>query len=465
MGLLGLYNVKEAAVKAYYGLFSLQHRGQESCGIFTSDEKDIRGYKNFGMVRHVFTDDVLRDLESNRPIHAIGQARYAAENQMAAANLEPMHFHHLRAQFAAASSGHLTNHRQLNTLLQERGAIFQSDSSSEILAHLLVQDSNKFLPALQKALSHMEGGFCFVILRRNKLYAMRDPLGIHPLSLGKLDDGWIVSSETCAFELLGADYVRDVEPGEIIEIREDNTVHSHRFAEARQGASCIMEYIYFARPDSNLDGINVHQSRYRAGIELARESAVDCDLVIGVPDSSLSAARGYSKASGIPNDQGLIKNKYSGRSFIENNQERRDLAVYLKLSPIRSLIEGKRVTLVDDSIVRGTTSRQLISMMRRSGATEVHLRIASPKMLAPCFYGMDTSNYEQLIGSRLSVDEIREYIGADSLYYLSNEGLRRAIGKTDFCDACFTENYPTKLYQYQEVIDNWHAKMNKEKGE
>lgn len=451
-GVIGLYNIPEPAVKAFYGLFALQHRGQESCGIYTSNQKEIRGFKNFGMVRNVFDDERLRKLEENKPRHAVGQVRYASKSMNSAANLQPMFFSHLRADFVLASNGLLTNHRELSIQLQKKGAIFQSDSNCEILAHLLVQHPSTFLPALKDALPQMQGSFCYLAMRRSKMFAARDPLGIMPLSLGKLGDGWVISSETCAFELLGAEYIRDVEPGEIIEIREEG-LFSHRFAEKRPGAICLMEYIYFARPDSQINGVNVHLARYRAGEELARESAVRSDLVIGVPESSLSAARGYAAASGIPADQGLIKNKYSGRSFIESTQERRDLAVYLKLAPIRTMIEGKSITLIDDSIVRGTTSKQLVQMMRRCGAKEVHMRIASPKMIAPCFYGVDTSDYRELIGSRHSVEEICASIQADSLAFLSNEGLRRAIGLDEVCDACFTEQYPTPLFEYQNIID------------
>lgn len=451
-GLIGLYNIPEPAVKAFYGLFALQHRGQESCGIYTSNEEELKGFKNFGMVKNVFDDEHLIKLEENKPIHAVGQVRYSSKNMNSAANMQPMLFSHLRADFVLASNGLLTNHKKLSIQLQERGAIFQSESNCEILAHLLVQHPATFLPALKDALPRMEGSFCFLAMRRTKMFAARDPLGILPLSIGKLGDGWVIASETCAFELLGAEFIRDVEPGEIVEIRKEG-LFSHRFAEKRPGAICMMEYIYFARPDSQINGINVHHSRYRAGEELARESFVPSDLIIGVPESSLSAARGYATVSGIPDDQGLIKNKYSGRSFIESTQDRRDLAVYLKLAPIRTMIEGKSVTLIDDSIVRGTTSKQLVQMMRRCGAKEVHMRIASPKMIAPCFYGVDTSNYQELIGSRHSVEEIRESIQADSLAFLSNEGLRRAIGLNDVCDACFTENYPTPLFEHQEIID------------
>lgn len=461
-GIIGLYNIPEPAIKAFYGLFALQHRGQESCGIYTSDGEKIRGYKNFGMVKNVFDDESLRKLEENRPKHAVGQVRYATKNRNSAANMQPMFFSHLRADFVLASNGLLTNHRELSIQLQKKGAIFQSDSNCEILAHLLVQHPSTFLPALKDALPQMEGAFCFITMRRKKMFAARDPLGIMPLSIGKLGDGWVIASETCAFELLGAEFVRDVEAGEIIEIHEGG-LFSHRFAEKRPGAICMMEYIYFARPDSQINGINVHHSRYRAGEELARESAVPSDLVIGVPESSLSAARGYATVSGIPDDQGLIKNKYSGRSFIENTQERRDLAVYLKLAPIRNMIEGKSVTLIDDSIVRGTTSKQLVQMMRHSGAREVHMRIASPKMIAPCFYGFDISNYSELIGSRHSVEEICQSIQADSLAFLSNEGLRRAIGLDEVCDACFSENYPTPLFEHQKIIDREHKARKRKK--
>lgn len=458
-GILALYNVPHPAQKAFYGLYALQHRGQEGCGIFVSDEREIRGHKSFGMVRQVFHDEIIEQLEATCPQHAIAQVRYASASSNLASNLQPIRYQHLRASFALCSNGCLINQDALMLELQEKGAIFQSSSNCEVLAHLLVQNQEKFLPALKASLNRLVGSYCFAILRRDKIYAVRDPLGMMPLSLGKLGDGWVLASETCAFELLGADYVRDIEPGEILEIRREG-LFSHRFAEKRKHAVCAMEYIYFARPDSSIDQISVHQSRFNAGVELAKEAWVPSDIVMGVPESAISAAHGYAAEAGIPFDSGLLKNKYSGRSFIESSQERRDLAVYLKLSPIRSSIEGRRITLVDDSIVRGTTSRQLVQMVKKAGAKEVHLRIASPVMIAPCFYGVDTSDYDQLIGSRHSVEEIRQQIGADSLAFLSLSGLRRAIG-TDLCDACFSEHYPTSLGPYQKLVDDERSERKK----
>lgn len=450
-GLIGLYHVDQAATKTYYGLYALQHRGQEGCGIYTCDEQSFEGQKSFGMVRSVLEDKVEK-LEARGARNALGHCLYVSKENHLTSNLQPMHFRHMRAEFALASNGSLLNQEQLCAELQQNGAIFQSTSICEILAYLLVQNKDKFLPALTSSLQRLVGSFCYVILRRDKLYAIRDPLGMMPLALGRLGEGWVIASENCAFDIIGAEFVRDVEPGEIIEISA-NGLSSTRFAERQKSAICLMEYIYFARPDSEIDGINVHLSRFRAGMQLARESFAPSDLIVGVPESATSTARGYAEECGVPFDQGLIKNKYSGRTFIESTQTRRDLAVSMKLSPIHPLVKGKRITLVDDSIVRGTTSWQIIAMMRRAGAREVHMRIASPKMISPCFYGVDTSSYDQLIGSTRSTEEICRCIGADSLAYISNEGLRRAIGRDSVCDACFSEHYPTPLFDYKNIID------------
>lgn len=452
-GVLGLYNVCEPARKAYFGLYALQHRGQESSGIFVADGENFRGYKNFGLVRQVFSEERIAALDKGKSKHAIGHVRYAGEKDNVLSNLQPMFFRHLRAEFALCSNGSLLNFMALNRKLQEQGSIFQSSSNCEILAHLLVRNKNNFLTALKEELPKLVGSYCFVIMRKNRLYAVRDPKGFMPLSLAKLGNGYVVASESSAFDILGAEFIRDIEAGEILEIKHDG-VFSHRFCEKQEEAFCLMEYIYFARPDSVINRINVHQARYQCGVELARESAIDCDVVIGVPDSSLSAAQGYASYTDLPLHSGLIKNKYSGRSFIEPSNEKRKLAVSMKLSPIRYLIENKSVTLIDDSMVRGTTSRQLVHMLREIGAKEIHMRIASPKMIGPCFYGVDSSSYEDLIGSRRSVENICREIGADSLAFLSLDGLCRAIGlpKEVVCHACYTEEYPTDLHDFEQFV-------------
>lgn len=461
-GLLGLYNVDHPAHKAYYGLHALQHRGQESAGIYVADGENFDGYKNLGLAREVFTDQDLDRLDQGGVCHAVAHVRYAGQGAKLLNEVQPLFFSHLRAQFAVCSSGALLNYPSLNHELQEAGAIFQSHSSCEILTHFLVRHEQKFLPALQDSLNRLQGSYCFVFLRRNRLIAVRDPLGFMPLCYGKLGDGYVVASESCALDTLGAELIRDIKPGEIIDISPEG-VHSYTFDQRPQTAYCLMEYIYFARPDSYLNGINVHQARYQAGRELARESAVDCDLVIGVPDSSLSAAQGFADEAGLPNRSGLIKNKYSGRSFIEPSQEKRELAVYLKLSPIRYLIEGKRITLIDDSIVRGTTSLHLIKLLREYGAKEVHMRIASPRMIRPCFYGVDSTDYHQLMGASHDVDEMCQILGADSLAFLSIEGLCRAaqVTRDQVCQGCFTGAYPTPLYDQEALYQKTQSELAK----
>ena len=448
-GVLGLYNVEDPAKKAYSALYALQHRGQESAGIFVADGNEFQGYKNFGLVREVFKEQNLNKLDQNGSKHAIGHVRYTSAKDNIVSNIQPMNFRHLRAEFAICSNGAILNFNELHTELQEQGAIFQSTSSCEILAHLLVRSPGQFLPALMESLKRFVGSYCFVVMRKNRIYAARDPLGFMPLCLGKLDDGYIVASETCALDMLGAEFIRDVEPGEIVEINEDG-VFSYQFAQEEKHAFCLMEYVYFARPDSDINGMNIHQARYQSGVQLAKESAIDCDWVIGIPDSALAAAQGYATAAGLQLQHGLIKNKYSGRTFIEPTKKQRDMAVQMKLSPIRYLIEGKSVTLIDDSIVRGTTSRQIIKVVREFGAREVHMRIASPRMIGPCLYGVDTSTYEDLIASQKNVEEIREELGADSLEFLSLDGLRTALNlrQDQVCDACYTGNYPTELHDF-----------------
>lgn len=459
-GVVGLYNVTNPVTKTVYSLYSLQHRGQEACGLFVSNEKRIVGHRDAGLVRNVLTDSAVAPLAAENPLHAIGQVRASTHGIEAGRDAEPRYFRHLRAEFAVAGSGGLVNSEELFRELQEDGAIFQSTSKVEILAHLVVHNAGRFVPALSESLRRLEGGFVFLILRRDKMYAARDPHGMEPLCLGRLDDGgWMVASESCALELMGATFVRDIAPGEILEISRTGLT-SHRYAptEARR-AHNLMEYVYTARVDSVIDGVNVYHSRFQAGVELARESFVDSDIVVGVPDSSLAHGAGYAAESGIPSGYGLVKNKYSGRSFIEPTQAERARAVYLKLAPVKYLLEGKRVTLVDDSIVRGTTSKQLIKVVRDAGATEVHMRIASPRMIAPSFYGMDTESYEELIAASHTTEQIREYIGADSLAFLSIEGLRTAVGLGEgVLDAPWTGNYPTDLYSHTAAVEEGAAR-------
>ncbi|MFY9263712.1 MAG: amidophosphoribosyltransferase [Actinomycetaceae bacterium] len=461
-GIVGFFNVPSPVKKAFFSLYALQHRGQEACGLYVSDGQKFRGHREVGLVPSVLRMSELDRLSAINPIHAIGQVRSSVAGDPPGLNSEPRHFRHLRAEFAIASTGGLANHPELYKSLQEEGAIFQSTSISEILAHMLVKHRGRMLDALQDSLPRMVGGFSFVVMRRNRLYAIRDPHGIDPLSIAKLGDGYVIASETCAFDLLGAKFIRDVAPGEIVEFMGDEMI-SHTYGEPHRRAVDLMEFVYTARVDSYIHGVSVYQARYQSGVELARESYVDTDLIVGLPDSSLAGGAGYAAECGVPHGFGLVKNKYSGRSFIEPTPEDRDRAVYLKLSPVRSILEGKSVTLVDDSIVRGTTAKRIIQMVRNAGAREVHMRIASPRMIAPSFYGMNTPTFNELIANQLSTEEIREYVSADSLAFLSIDGLKRAVGLgDDVLDAPWTGNYPTPLFSHTKYVQNeWEDYINR----
>lgn len=444
-GVFGIYNVEHAAELAYFGLHALQHRGQESCGIVACNNERLKAYKGEGSVKEVFTGNILTDRLAGNV--AIGHVRYATKDGTGFHNAQPFLFRHSFGDFALCHNGNIVNSDDLKRNLEEQGSIFQSTSDSEILAHLIKKDlKHTRTEVIKKSLNMLEGAFAFVVLTKDKMYAMRDRHGLRPLSLARLGDGYVVSSETCAFDAIGAEFIRDVEPGEIIVISQ-NGLKSCFYTEETETKICAMEYIYFSRPDSDVDGLNVHTARKESGKMLAKEAPVDADIVIGVPDSSLSAASGYAEESHIPFEMGLIKNKYIGRTFIEPSQALREKGVKMKLSPIRSIVSGKRVVVIDDSIVRGTTSKQIVTMLRDAGAAEVHMRIASPTMISPCFYGVDTSTYDELISVNHSVEEVRDIIGADSLAFLSIEGLKKAHGGRDMCLACFNGKYPTKLFE------------------
>ena len=443
-GVFGCFKVKHAAEVTYYALHAMQHRGQEGCGIVTADGKNLVGHRNYGLVKEVFDQKNLDRLVGD---YSIGHVRYATSGSGHISNIQPFLYYHSTGDFALCHNGNIVNSFILREEFEKSGSIFQSTSDSEILAHLITKRSyGKRTDALKYACSKLEGGFAFLVLTKDKLYAMRDRYGLRPLSLGKMGDGYVVSSETCAFDVIGAEFIRDIKPGEIIKISKDG-ISSVFYHDTRFDKMCAMEYIYFSRPDSDINGINIHMSRKEAGKMLYKECPVDCDIIIGVPDSSLSAANGFSEESGIPLETGLIKNKYMGRTFIEPSQELRERGVKMKLSPIRSVVKGKRVCVIDDSIVRGTTSKQIVQMLKEHGATEVHMRIASPPMIAPCFYGVDTSTYDELISAYKDVDEVCKTIGADSLGYLSKEGLLKAVGAKVLCMACFDSHYPTPLYE------------------
>ena len=446
-GIFGVWGVPDAAELTYYGLHSLQHRGQEGCGIVSVNENgELRRIKGLGLVSEVFNNENLATLRGNS---AIGHVRYSTTGGGGLDNVQPFLFRHNTGDFALAHNGNLVNSKQLSRYLEDRGSLFHSTSDSEILAHLIkknpVERYSPRISQIREALNMIEGAFAFVIITRNRIYATRDKYGLRPLSIGRLGDGYVVASETCAFDVVGATFLRDVEPGEIVTI-DHHGIRSQRFSEWRRHAMCAMEYIYFSRPDSDIEGMNVHSFRKETGRLLWQEAPADVDIVVGVPDSSLSAASGYAEAAGLPYEMGLTKSKYVGRTFIQPSQEMREKGVRMKLSPIRSIVGGKRVALIDDSIVRGTTSRKIVVMLKEAGATEVHVRIASPMIKFPCFYGVDISTYEELLCASRSLEEARRAIEADSLAFLSEQALFKAGKRLDLCLACFNGKYPTSLY-------------------
>ena len=451
-GVFGIYGVEDAASLTYYGLHALQHRGQEGCGIVSVDsESEFHRIKGKGLVTEVFKGDELQSMQGKM---AIGHVLYTAAEGNRLENVQPLFFHHNSGDFAIANNGKLVNAAELRAYLEKKGSLFQSSSDSEILAHLIKKDFRGNRPrieAILDALNMMEGAFTFLVMTSRRIYACRDKHGLHPLAIGRLGEGYVVASETCAFDTLGAEYIRDVEPGEVITI-DHHGIRSNHYSQFKRHDMCSMEYIYLARPDSDIEGCSVHAYRKESGKLLFQEQPADADIVVGVPDSSLSAAMGYAEASGLPYEMGLIKNKYIGRTFIQPTQALREKGVRMKLSAVRTIVKGKRVVLVDDSIVRGTTSRRIVTMLKEAGATEVHVRIASPPMTEPCFYGVDTTTYDELISARLTVDEVCAAIGADTLGFLSEEALYKAGRREELCTACFTGRYPTALYHYDEKV-------------
>lgn len=446
-GVFGIWGVENAASYIYYGLHSLQHRGQEGCGIVTvEDNGKFHNHRGLGLVSDVFNTTNLAGLSGNM---GIGHVRYSTFGGGGLDNVQPFYFHHKNGDFALAHNGNIVNAGELCDELEEQGCLFRTTSDSEILAHLIRKPQGEDrINHIIKALSMMEGAFSFLIMTKNRIYACRDKNGLRPLSIATLGRGYVVSSETCAFDIIGAKYLRDVEPGEIVCI-DSHGLRSNFYSDERRSKLCAMEYIYFARPDSKLEGCNVHTFRKNSGRLLYRQRPTDADIVVGVPDSSQSAAMGYSEESGIPLEVGLVKSRYIGRTFIQPTQELREMGVRMKLSAIREVVEGKSVVLIDDSIVRGTTSRRIVRMMREAGATAVHVRIASPPLTNPCFYGIDISDYDQLISANMDVEHVREAIEADSLEFLSEEALlASAPGRTDLCFACFNGKYPTGTFSH-----------------
>lgn len=449
-GIFGVYNHVDASLLTYYGLHALQHRGQESAGICISDGEKFIHHRDMGLVTEVFNTENIKNLKGSM---GIGHVRYSTTGESRLQNAQPLIFKYREGNLAIATNGNLVNAEPIRRQLERNGSIFQTTSDTEVIAHLIARSTfDRIEDALKEALTMIKGAYALLVMTNDTLVVTQDPNGLRPLCIGKLGDSYLFSSETCAFDAIGAEYVRDVEPGEMIVIDRDG-LRSTRFTSPARRATCSFEFIYFARPDSDIDGINVHKARKRLGKQLALEHAVEADVITGVPDSSTSAAIGYAEATGIPYELGLIKNRYIGRTFIQPSQELRERGVKMKLSAVRRVVEGKRVVMIDDSIVRGTTSRHIVNLLREAGASEVHVRISSPPVANPCFYGIDTSHREDLVASQHSIEEIRQLIGADSLAFLSQEGMLEAIGretsdyKRGFCTACFDADYPTEIYE------------------
>jgi amidophosphoribosyltransferase len=449
-GVVGIFGHPEAANLAYLGLYALQHRGQESAGIVATDGEKLRAAREMGHVNDIFTADRLKDLPG---FAAIGHVRYSTAGDSSKKNAQPLAVDYAGGSVAVGHNGNLVNAVEMREKLEAEGSIFSTTSDTEVIVHLIARSRERTLPErAADALRQVRGAYSLVFLTENALVAVRDPMGFRPLVLGKAKDTWVVSSESCAFELLEAKYVRDIEPGEMVIIDENGPRSVRPFATAPLHR-CVFEWVYFSRPDSTLDGRSVYRARERMGRRLAVEHAVPADVVIPVPDSGVAAAIGYARESGIPYDQGLMRSHYMGRTFIEPSQHIRHFGVKLKLSPVHEVLNGKRVVVVDDSIVRGTTSRKIVGMIRAAGAREVHMRISSPPTIGPCLYGIDTPTREELFASNHTPEQIREFVGADSLGYLSLAGLHDSVngvrpegqGAGGFCDACFSNQYPITI--------------------
>lgn len=449
-GVFGAYRVDNAASITYYGLHSLQHRGQEASGIAVSDGENITLQKGKGLTVDVFQREKLDSMVGRL---AVGHVRYSTAGGQENENIQPIVSKGHNGSLAIVHNGQIVNEKELRIELENEGAIFQGTSDSEIILHLIQKQKGTLKERVMKTANRIEGAFSFLVMNEDTIYAVRDRHGLRPLSYAKSKDGYVISSETCAFEVMGIYESVDLKPGEIVEFHKGIVKHEF-YSTNTDNHMCAMEYIYFARPDSVVEGINVHAFRKATGSILAREDKnLHADIVIGVPDSSLSAAIGYAEEAGIPFETGLVKNRYVGRTFIQPTQAMRDRSVRLKLSPVSSVVKGKSIVMIDDSIVRGTTSRRIVQLLKDAGATQVHVRIASPVITSPCFYGVDTSTKDQLIGAQMSVEEIRDYIHADTLRFMTEEEMKEATHGVGLCLACFNGEYCTKLFSYQEELD------------
>lgn len=443
-GIVGVFGHPEASTLAYLGLYALQHRGQESAGIVTGDGNRLTREAGPGLVADVFSREVLDALPGDS---AIGHVRYSTAGDSNAANVQPFLMQHHRGPIAIAHNGNLVDAGLVRTELESEGSIFQTTTDTETILHQIARSqAGDVVDAIVDSLRRARGAFSLVLLVQGRLVAVRDPYGFRPLSIGRKGSAWVIASETCAFDLLGAHYVRDMERGEVVVI-DVAGAHSFRPFEPTRPAPCLFEHVYFSRPDSKVFDESVQAVRKRLGEQLWREHPAEVDTVVPVPDSGMFAAMGYARASGIDYEMGLVRNHYVGRTFIEPTQQIRNFGVRIKLNPVRELLEGRRVALIDDSIVRGTTSRKIVQLCRDAGAREVHMRISCPPTVSPCYYGIDTPHREELIAARQSVDQIRAFIGADSVGYLSLEGMLEASGRggSEWCTACWTEDYPVAL--------------------
>jgi amidophosphoribosyltransferase len=454
-GVCGVYGLAEAANMANLGIFALQHRGQESAGVASSDGNDVYCHKAMGHVADIFTPTVINMLPGDK---AIGHTRYSTTGDSAVLNAQPFCVTTNKGRIALAHNGNITNAAEIRFELEREGAIFSASSDTEVVLHLISRSRERTIPAaLRDALLALEGAFSLVLLTKNELIVARDPNGFRPMAMGRIESeagtGYVFASETCAFDLIGAHYVADVEPGEMVIVNKDGLTRE-RYAPRRPKAQCVFEHVYFSRPDSIVFGRPVVQSREMMGRMLFEQQPVEADVVIPVPDSGVAAALGYASAANIPFRMGLIRNHHVGRTFIEPSQTTRDFGVKLKLNPVRHLIEGKRVVVVDDSIVRGTTSRKIVRMVRSAGAKEVHLRISCPPTISPCFYGVDTPTKSQLIAANHTNEWIRNFVEADTLEYLSMDNLQKAVAddKHEYCYACYTGEYPTDTVTIEQLL-------------
>jgi len=449
-GVFGVWGHGDAASLCYYGLHALQHRGQESAGICTNDNGTFHYYRGMGLVKEVFNNNNLKDLKGS---NAIAHVRYSTAGESKLVNAQPLVFKYRGGDLAIATNGNIVNAKELRQQLESQGSIFQTSSDTEVLAHLIARSEHSdIVTAVKHALQQLVGAYAFLIQTQDTLIAALDPNALRPFAMGKLGDAYLFASETCAFDTVGASYERDVHAGEMIIFQQGQEMRIESYTEAKSKAVCAMEYVYFARPDSDIDTVNIHAARKRMGKQLAIEAFTDADVITGVPDSSISAAIGYAEQTGIPYELGLIKNRYTGRTFIEPSQELREQGVKMKLSAVRKVVEGKRVVMIDDSIVRGTTSLRIVNLLREAGATEVHVRISSPPFMNPCFYGIDTPTRKDLIAATHTIEEIRKAINADSLYFLTKQGMLDGIGlgasgepNGGCCTACFDNHYPTPV--------------------